>query len=542
MGWAAVALAVLWSLAGFFVLDWALEMTHAQRAVAWLVVLGLIAVAYWRLARPWFARQESELDVALLTERRHGIDSDLVAALQFERPEAAGWGSPELAQAVIHRAARRTPHLEFTDAEPPPGLRRRTVLLGATLLLLGIAGLTAPRHLSTFLSRLLFSHRHYPTDTRIEQVLVDGRVVIDPGGQAGTARVSHGHPVVLEVIGGGKLPSVGRAELVSLETGSQSELELSAESGAPERFFGRLDALAESVRCKIFLGDAWSEPLEILAVDPPRLELQWRVQLPGYMGSGDRTRSPAKGLRQISVVEGSRLGLTVTSNEPLRAMSLRLREDDYPLRPAGGREPEPSNTTLSEKWEFTPRGTPLEAVVDTLPYEVRGIDAQGAALPHPPTGTIRVTPDRPPRVALSAVTHHVLPTARPTIRYEVEDDHGVGELLLIQEIESPGGETDVVRTPVATAGSDRPPATLRDSVRLDLAPLELTKGDRLRVSMQAADFRGPRPGESARSEPLVFHVTDKQGILTIMAESDEQAVEALQTMIRRQMDLGEDTP
>ena len=81
-----------------------------------MVSLGIaIAVGIWayrKFAAPWLAKRESDIDMALLVERQNKIDSDLVAALQFESPEAKGWGSVRLEDAVIDRscsAARRGP-------------------------------------------------------------------------------------------------------------------------------------------------------------------------------------------------------------------------------------------------------------------------------------------------------------------------------------------------------------------------------------------------------------------------------------------------
>ena len=61
--------------------------------------------AFWRFTRPLMGQSESEIDMALLVERQQEIDSDLVAAIQFEAPEAARWGSPQLESAVIDYVA-----------------------------------------------------------------------------------------------------------------------------------------------------------------------------------------------------------------------------------------------------------------------------------------------------------------------------------------------------------------------------------------------------------------------------------------------------
>src|SRR5262245_10487730 len=104
-GMAALGLAVLWTLAVAFLIDWALEMSKPQRAVMILSGVAVIVWAVRRFAGPWLRVTESELDMALLVERQQRIDSDLVAALQFESPEAPRWGSAQLETAVIDYVA-----------------------------------------------------------------------------------------------------------------------------------------------------------------------------------------------------------------------------------------------------------------------------------------------------------------------------------------------------------------------------------------------------------------------------------------------------
>ena len=85
---------MLWALAGVFALDWCFQrnVDLLQR----LLLLGFAAAAviwaFVRFALPWLGKREDETDMALLVQRQAGIDSDLVAALQFESADAAQLG------------------------------------------------------------------------------------------------------------------------------------------------------------------------------------------------------------------------------------------------------------------------------------------------------------------------------------------------------------------------------------------------------------------------------------------------------------------
>ncbi|MGA1381366.1 MAG: hypothetical protein ACO30N_07425, partial [Schleiferiaceae bacterium] len=78
--------------------------------------------------RPWLTVRESDLDLALMVEREQGIDSDLVAALQFERPGPVA-DSPAMRDAVVDYVAEFgrdwTVPAQVTEA----AIRRRLAVL-----------------------------------------------------------------------------------------------------------------------------------------------------------------------------------------------------------------------------------------------------------------------------------------------------------------------------------------------------------------------------------------------------------------------------
>lgn len=175
----AVAIAVSVAIAAFWLVDWTFELSVAQR----LVVLGLAAVglvwSYRGFARDLLGVSESLVDVALLVERRHRIDSDLVAALQFEQPEARDWGSSQLETAVIEQVAVRGQALDVFDGfsrAPASGRLFWLSITGGGLLL---AMLLFPGHARVLLNRLMLGGLHYPTRTRIERIAINDQLVLD---------------------------------------------------------------------------------------------------------------------------------------------------------------------------------------------------------------------------------------------------------------------------------------------------------------------------------------------------------------------------
>ena len=102
-GYSGLVLAVLGILAAAFLIDWLFGLNRVQRAIS-LSLCGILVIwAFRRYTLPWLRKRESQLDMALLVEKQERIDSDLIAALQFEDEETPAWGSLQLQHAVIDR-------------------------------------------------------------------------------------------------------------------------------------------------------------------------------------------------------------------------------------------------------------------------------------------------------------------------------------------------------------------------------------------------------------------------------------------------------
>ena len=156
-------------------------------------------------------------------------------------------------------------------------------------------------------------------------------------------------------------------------------------------------------------------------------------------------------------------------------------------------------------------------------------DVDGLGLAEPIQGFIRLKSDRPPRITAALVTQHVLPTGKPRITYGVADDYGIAQLHFNVQILHADGTTQdqLIDRPI----DDGPQKVLQGRYPLDLASMNLVKGDQLKISLEACDFRGKRPGHWAAGEPLVLHVTDERGVLAAMSETDQRSARQLESII-----------
>jgi hypothetical protein len=211
-------------------------------------------------------------------------------------------------------------------------------------------------------------------------------------------------------------------------------------------------------------------------------------------------------------------------------------------------------------------------VVHELRYELQVVDSDGLGLETPIRGALRVQPDKPPTAKANVVHKLVLPSAVPAVGFQVDDDFGISRVTLAVEVER-SGEKELVSGPslgqsgsaadfstkksppniemhrfiVAlgkkpVAGDDMP---LQGSYPLSLAPLKLAKGDRLKLSVEATDYRGedesgqPR-GQFATSEPVTLEVADEAAVLAAIAEADKRSQQQLAEIIERQLSSGGD--
>jgi hypothetical protein len=530
----ALGLSLLLALSAAFLADFLLDMDRLQRCIA----LGLSAAGLvWAIRRftlPWLGWRETELDLALSVEKERLIDSDLVAALQFERQfeegRAAVWGSQELREGVVDSVADLAGDLDVFEGLTGKRPRWRLTALGAAALIVASGVLCFPGHAAAFFERCLLRSRHYPTRTVIEEVAVNGLRLDRRTGDGTPPSSAYGQPVRFEARASGALPPGGRVEVRSQGSDLSSRVEL--KPGADGRTFaGELPRLTEPAVFQLYLGDAWTDPQTLLIIPLPVVELRLEPEPPAYARAGATPADAPPGARQISVIEGSRVAVEIHCiNKSLSGAVLAVGDAKVPL----GRSDESGRT-----WSLKPEGTPLASLAEPISFEVQVTDQDGLGLPTPIRASIGLKPDRLPRVAAAAVTQKVLPAARPMISYGASDDYGVARLSLRRQVVRMGGAAEESLETILEVPAGQEARTLRGTHALDLAPLKLKAGDRLTIAVEALDFRGTLPGKPALSEPLVFDVTDERGVLAAMAESDERSAEKLDAIIQRQLGIGE---
>jgi len=324
-----------------------------------------------------------------------------------------------------------------------------------------------------------------------------------------------------------------------VRSGRKASLAIEAVADRPGLYRGEWERLIEPVDYQLYFGDAWTDRARLEVASLPVVDLALEVTPPPYaVEEGTGATAVPSGLRQVSVIEGSRVVMRVRADKPLEGTTVTIEGRAYPFR----RDKTAEEDQWEDHWILSGADSPLDAVTEATRYAVQVSDMEGQQLEQPIEGVIRIQADAAPRIAGGAITRHVLPTARPTIYFKAIDDYGLGRISLVCESVRESGEIEQREIDVFRLREGaRPPRTIEpeDGRPLDLAPFGLEKGDTLKVTLKAVDYRGPRPGREGVADPIVFQVTDEQGILAHMMEADRQSARQLKTMIQRQLGIGE---
>lgn len=573
--WSALAIAVLWLVAAVFFVDLLLLMDIPQRIVAW-ILCGLVAAwAFWHYTKPWIGVKEDVVDVALLVEKHQHIDSDLVAALQFQASDAPKWGSPQLETAVIEYVEEFSPSLNVFEGFTHRRFKRRMAWLAGTLTVMILAAVLFPDYAKAFANRMLLGSMRYPTDTQIERIVLNGETVYVRNGEAISFTGAYGLPLEFEVHCEGVLPEKGRVRLKTLDADTEVDVELhrglptapvsatdpmiqdpeplsstssgsdsaettsesEAQTNGEAAYRGQLPQLVNSMTYEVYLGDASTQPLEITVIPLPVVTVTLDPKPPAYAVSGDdEAETIREGTRQIAVVEGSSVAVELQSNnKPLKEAVLTLEDKAYSLI---------QEDQEGLRWSLAGPSSPLHEIHEPLRYSIQVKDEDGLALPQPIEGYIRIRADRPPRIQPpDLVTALVLPKAKPTVDFNVSDDYGLSRLavkvqvvrkvpLSMDEPEEMKDQVDhVARDMIVVDPKEQPKRTLSGRYALVLETFKLSPGDELKVTLEAYDYRGVFQPDSSISEPFVLKVTDVQGILLGMRNTDERSAQSLDNII-----------
>ncbi|PQO25062.1 hypothetical protein C5Y96_26530 [Blastopirellula marina] len=513
----------------WFVLDYGLNLSPLHRGLMMLVTVPVLAYGLSQALtalRGWGA---SIIDTAISVEHAHGIDGDLVAAIQFEQGQAIG--STELQAAVVDYVAELKDEIDIFEGFDSRRISSRYFTVGLLLLLFAATCAFAPRHVSAFFQRLTLAHVNYPTKTLITVISVNGQE-IDLSDPTKPIPVGYGSGLELTIACQGVLPKTCRLALED-EKGESTSATLKPTDEDSGEYIYSIPRLIQPIQYQVYAGDAVSPVLNIEIITLPALKVELAATPPDYAKNIQFANSSSS--THMAVLAGSDVSLKVVADRELDAPELTL------LRGASQ-----SVSTLSpiadveNTWQLDQQQASLSNIQETVTYQLNAVDKYGLSPASPIRGTIRVVPDRIPSASLQTIHHIVLATASPVIRYRASDDFGLANLSFQLKIHHGQMDPRVVEVPLKSFAVNQAPQTsLEGEFSLDLSPWSLEVGDRVEVTLVATDFRDNAAEMPGQSDPINLEIGDESTVLAAIAEADKQSEQMLSELIQQQLGLGE---
>jgi hypothetical protein len=544
-----------------FVLDFLFQPNVAIRLIFLTAAAASLLFAWRKLVQPWLGRHETELDLALLVQChqrrmaasgdlaghdagvRLGMARDFAAALQFEGPQGAKWGSVRLEQLVIDDVATASSWLNVFEGFSTRQIARRAAVAAAALAVVVAAVAWYPAHARAFANRLLLGAAHYPSRTVLAKLAINGRdVPLENGVSPAATKCAEGQPVRLVLSVAGELPDAGKIT-ASTAAGRNFEIDLARQKPTAkvgqsqhEVYVATIDRLGEPLTYQIALGDAWTDPATIDLIELPVVECTLSPIPPAYVSLENNKQSDLTGVRNIEALEGSSIDVEVACrNKPLARVAITIDDQAFPLLPVDNEH---------RRWRLDSKNTPLAAIDKETRYKLTIADVDDLPPQHAIEGVIRIKLDRPPSIAAIVRTRHVVPDAAPVVECRATDDYGLAKLVARAVVvrESPDGKDRHRREPVTLFDGQKPLTSgqlpLDAKYPLPLSQFKLTKGDQLELVLEVVDYRGQSAGKAASTEPIVLSVTDADGVASAVAELDPKLEAQFDTLIQRQLDIG----
>lgn len=536
--WLAV---VLPAAALFCFVDW---LQHMPLVARWAGLAGLCALAWWSLRRLVLPALRSRRDLdqsARSVDRFFPASADgVITAVQLDRRwEDFGYGSEELRVAAQAQALEFSSSVSFSHAEPLSRYAGPLLLGASALLLAGAATATFPRIVGIWAVRC-FWKADYPHKTRIEEY-------------DRTVRVARGETAVVNVRGGGILPSRGVLRIRSKLSGWSARELLPVEGGARGAYRARVEEVVEPLEFRVELNDAPPAAGRIEVVDRPGVaSVEVRTDYPKYTGMSAESFMSG----HVRAVPGSKVRLTVVPSKPLKAAGLTFSDggrvhsgEDKALQAGSKGMASGAQLSLEEgglrvvaRFSVRESGSYSLNMTDTMGFE------NSSDLVSPVSYKISAVPDSPPRVTLVKPGGEALATPVSIVKlvYRISDDYGVRRARLAFRRNS---DKEWKSFPVPLPGLDpkKPEADLpipgprrADQALLwDISTLGFKVGDMITYRLEAEDHLKRQEPEPGTSGEQFIRVVSQEVVIKKLREDLEITAKQLQNVFNLEKDSHE---
>jgi hypothetical protein len=287
--------------------------------------------------------------------------------------------------------------------------------------------------------------------------------------------------------------------------------------------------VAEPFRLQISGGDDRTGWIAVQLLSRPEItNVAVTVEPPAYTGLKRTTFDRRAGTYVVPA--GSRVVLEGRANLPLRGVDVAIE---------GSRL---QTLILSNAADFVVR-LPSEQV-KTGTYRLQAISARGVPALRPTSVSLRVEPDRPPRVtaSLDGIGQWVLPRAVVPVVCEFQDDYGVTAAWLEYQSQPPtGGNSGVIQVPITLPEPASTGGAARVNYLLELRSLDLDADATLSFRATARDsntLSGPGQGQSAS---YTLRVVTEEAMRQDFLRREQMLRQQMESVIQEQSALADES-
>lgn len=485
---------------GTLAIDWFFEPRPAVR-MAMLVIVGLvfIGVLVQLIGRRTFVPL-SDSSMAMLLERRYTrLDDSLLTAVALtgRRPDPVPC-NPQMLERTCRQAAERIQKAGLLGVFNVVPLLRG---VAAAVLLAGSVvafGLMFPGALNTWAQRsLFFSTDLWPRKTRM---MVEGF-------QDGVEKVARGADFEVIAMADTRWPVVPKTAQIRyrIEGGRRDRKTMNRRGTADptkdpfQRYSHTFQGVLAPITFEVKGNDHLVKGYRIQVVDNPTVDnVTLEYQYPEYMDRPTRT-FPFTGVMQVPV--GTRITMRAGAKKEL----VRVRIDSIQSEGSLPRKVLESDDLAGDRRGFRYTLEPLHEDT-TLLFTLS--DTDGITSREPFRLALAATPDAVPQLSarLDGIGTAITAQARLPAAGSVRDDYGIRRVWFQYRID----EQDPAEQEIGTPEGQTTEWNL-DSA-LEVGPLQLAPGQKLLVSIRAADYYdlGPEQNVGTSDRWLLDVVTPEQ--------------------------------
>jgi hypothetical protein len=465
--------AILFGLVAFAFSDILAQYERVGRVATWLLLVALVAVAVWQLARA-LSRPQSPEAVAVQVEQAFPqLDNHLINCLQFSRDAA----DDPFKAAYVRMALPHWDELDFGALKDSQSWRQAMLVLAAAVVLLLVPFPLVGRAWPVAMWRVVnpFSDVEPVTLTRILNVAPGESSVVQGGSVLLTCAVrgQAGHEVYVDV-----QPADAKRKTFCL----------GKITGAPEEIFSnRISQVTVATRYRFRAGDSPSPRWYNLSVRPPLAFTSVDVRVVPPPHTGGRAKNFDAQSAGIEVPAGATVELSVNCNAPCESLSVAGKD--------GAAQPLQKKSD-AQSWA----GSIVVSNGAALKVAAVAVDGGKAESVLPFT----LIPDRPPTIEIVSPKGDVTlpPGSAPTIHFSVADDYGLDEIT-IERVSDPNAKdaaVEVLKTyKWVTSRSREFSALWRGAIR------KPSEKDQMMLRVVAKD-NCPGAPHAVTSRPILFNM------------------------------------